>query len=77
MARTRETLTGTFQQVATGRCVITVDVVGNTKTLVVNDIANGSTAMRRVVRPGDQIIQDEDKATFALGAGIEIIVDQE
>ncbi len=76
MARTTVQLTNAAQEVATGKCVITVIRSGKYQF---NDVNSDTAATVSQFRAGEQLIQTEAKSTFALslsGDGV-IIVDAE
>lgn len=74
MARTTVNTTDTFQEVATGRCVITVIRSGR---YYFNDTNADANASLSYYKAGEQVVQTEAKTTYARGAGGTVIVDQE
>ena len=75
MARSDFTLTESFQQISTGRCVITMRKSGR---YIFNDTASDTAAMRSYFKAGEQVVQNERITTHArsLDAGL-ITVDDE
>ncbi|AAQ96559.1 hypothetical protein [Vibrio phage VP16C] len=76
MARTTKTLTASRQEVATGRCVITILRSGK---YALNDTDTATAQSLSYFKAGEQVVQTERKPTYASapdGNGL-IIVDEE
>lgn len=82
MARTVVSLTSTFEQIAAGKCTISLRS-GINKRIFVNETTDQNSALNRITCIPMQIRQCEDKPTYAkLGPGLEdgdvkLIVDTE
>jgi hypothetical protein len=64
MARARIVVTDVWTQIATGRCMFTVDVAG-TGSLLFNETASDVTAVRVYApNPGAQMQQGDELPTF-------------
>ena len=64
MARARIIVTNVWTQIATGRCMFTVDIAG-TGSLLFNETATDATAVRvSSPTPGAQMQQGDELATF-------------
>ena len=77
MARTLITLTSAWQEAATGRAVFMVESSASGAQIALNDTASDTAALRRLAEPGGQFSQTSSVSTFAKGAGIVLIVDEE
>lgn len=75
MSRSEVILTDTFQQIAAGKMVMTVKK-GLRKQLTVNDVDSDVGAYITQTTDGQQLIQEESKATWAKGVDITVIVDE-
>ena len=75
MARATVNLTDSFQQLAAGRCVITIIRTGR---YIFNDVSSDTAAMRAYFKAGEQVVQTERVTTHgrALDDGA-VIVDTE
>ncbi len=75
MARTTIELTTSYQQIAAGKCVITFD--GGAAEVHLNDTASDTAAMSDAFSKNAQIVQNEDKPTFARSREpVTVIVDE-
>ena len=78
MARQEVLLTGAYQSIATGRCVVTVSNVDNAGRMIsLNEAASDTAAHVEKAVAGHQFVQNENTNTYAKGAGVTIIVDSE
>ena len=75
MAKARVVVTQSYQTVATGRVVITIDVKGDGTLFF--ETGNDTTAYKTILGPGKQFQQTSsvDTQVKASGDGWEIIVD--
>lgn len=78
MARTIVTLTSTYQQIAAGACVVTVNESVQTR-MYINNAADDTTAMTDVFFKNHQFWQRGTDPTFARveSGTLEVIVDEE
>jgi len=76
MAKTRFTITDTYQEVATGAAIMTIAVKGS-GSLYLDEASNDVTAYVSNGLPGDQFEQSSAVSTFvrASGDGWQIIAD--
>ena len=81
MARSEITLTSTWQQVATGLAVFTVKTINRQsnaqRQVSFNESASDTAAMDLVAEDNLQVEQRDDVVTYAKGAGILLIVDED
>lgn len=75
MARIEIELTGQYQQIAAGKCTITVEE-GN-KQIYFNDVASDIAAMSDLYPKNAQIAQTSDKATFAKSRDLAVVIVEE
>lgn len=77
MARTSVTLTGAWQQIAAGECVVRVTSTGVSALakISLNQAASDVAALEDLTSPGAQYAQTEAKPVFAKGVGVVVTVD--
>lgn len=76
MARVEVSLTGTYQEVATGLATFTVKSAKPGSKLDMNDVALELAQHSVIAEPNYQIVQTSAVSTFAKGEGIVLIVDE-